>query len=152
MRTAHETAEKGPVHHRGECAQGGLKRSSQHDLCRLIGETGQAPLRVSSNLAGLSGPRAGGGGHGCNFVGAVHAEIGPFGEVLVQQSVSVLVASSPLPWAARIAVVDPTRPPRFWRRVLGHLQLPDPKSATWRSCSGKVTIVRVMASRTASAP
>ena len=31
--------------------QGGFKRSSQHDLCRLIGETGQAPLRVSSNQA-----------------------------------------------------------------------------------------------------
>ena len=30
---------------------GGFKRSSQHDLCRLIGETGQAPLRVSSNQA-----------------------------------------------------------------------------------------------------
>ena len=32
-------------------AIGGFKRSSQHDLCRLIGETGQAPLRVSSNQA-----------------------------------------------------------------------------------------------------
>jgi SAM domain (Sterile alpha motif) len=32
-------------------AEGGLKRSSQHELCRLIGETGQAPLRVSSNQA-----------------------------------------------------------------------------------------------------
>src|ERR1700722_6863727 len=32
-------------------SQGGFKRSSQHDLCRLIGETGQAPLRVSSNQA-----------------------------------------------------------------------------------------------------
>ena len=31
--------------------QGGFKRSSQHDLCRLIGETGQEPLRVSSNQA-----------------------------------------------------------------------------------------------------
>jgi hypothetical protein len=31
--------------------RGGFKRSSQHDLCRLIGETGQAPLRVSSNQA-----------------------------------------------------------------------------------------------------
>ena len=30
---------------------GGFKRSSQHDLCRLIGETGQEPLRVSSNQA-----------------------------------------------------------------------------------------------------
>ena len=30
---------------------GEFKRSSQHDLCRLIGETGQAPLRVSSNQA-----------------------------------------------------------------------------------------------------
>ena len=30
---------------------GGIKWSSQHDLCRLIGETGQAPLRVSSNQA-----------------------------------------------------------------------------------------------------
>jgi putative transposase len=32
-------------------SQGGFKRSSQHDLCRLIGETGRAPLRVSSNQA-----------------------------------------------------------------------------------------------------
>ena len=30
---------------------GGFKRSSQHDLCWLIGETGQAPLRVFSNQA-----------------------------------------------------------------------------------------------------
>jgi hypothetical protein len=34
---------------------GGFKRSSQHDLCRLIGETGQAPLRVSSNQASFWG-------------------------------------------------------------------------------------------------
>jgi len=39
------------VHHSDRGAQGGFKRSSQHDLCRLIGETGQAPLRVSSNQA-----------------------------------------------------------------------------------------------------
>src|SRR5271168_755162 len=32
-------------------SQGGFKRSSQHNLCRLIGETGQEPLRVSSNQA-----------------------------------------------------------------------------------------------------
>ena len=31
--------------------KGGFKWWSQHDLCRLIGETGQAPLRVSSNQA-----------------------------------------------------------------------------------------------------
>ena len=30
---------------------GGFKRSSQRGLCRLIGETGQAPLRASSNQA-----------------------------------------------------------------------------------------------------
>ena len=30
---------------------GGFRWSSQHDLCRLIGETGQVPLRVSSNQA-----------------------------------------------------------------------------------------------------
>ena len=30
---------------------GKFKRSSQHDLCWLIGETGQAPLRVFSNQA-----------------------------------------------------------------------------------------------------
>ena len=39
------------VHHSDRGSQGGFKRSSQHDLCRLIGETGQAPLRVSSNQA-----------------------------------------------------------------------------------------------------
>ena len=32
-------------------AFGRFKRSSQHDLCWLIGETGQAPLRVFSNQA-----------------------------------------------------------------------------------------------------
>ncbi len=36
---------------RNSSRNGGFKRSSQHDLCRLIGETGQAPLRVSSNQA-----------------------------------------------------------------------------------------------------
>ena len=41
----------GLVHHSDRGAQGGFKRSSQHDLCRLIGETGQEPLRVSSNQA-----------------------------------------------------------------------------------------------------
>jgi hypothetical protein len=55
----------------------------------------------------LSGPRVEGGGHGCNLVGAVHAEIGPFGEVLAQQSVSVLVGA-PLPWAVRIAETVPS--------------------------------------------
>ena len=39
------------VHHSDRGSQGGFKRSSQDDLCRLIGETGQAPLRVSSNQA-----------------------------------------------------------------------------------------------------
>jgi putative transposase len=39
------------IHHSDRGVQGGFKRSSQHDLCRLIGETGQAPLRVSSNQA-----------------------------------------------------------------------------------------------------
>ena len=39
------------VHHSDRGSRGGFKRSSQHDLCRLIGETGQAPLRVSSNQA-----------------------------------------------------------------------------------------------------
>ena len=39
----------GLVHHSDRRAQGGFKWSSQRDLCRLIGETGQAPLRVSSN-------------------------------------------------------------------------------------------------------
>jgi hypothetical protein len=38
--------------HHNDCGfDGGFKRSSQHDLCRLIGEAGQAPLRVSSNQA-----------------------------------------------------------------------------------------------------
>jgi hypothetical protein len=41
----------GLVHHSVRGSHGGFKRSSQHDLCRLIGETGQAPLRVSSNQA-----------------------------------------------------------------------------------------------------
>jgi putative transposase len=39
------------IHHSDQGSQGGFKRSSQHDLCRLIGETGRAPLRVSSNQA-----------------------------------------------------------------------------------------------------
>ena len=39
------------LHHSDRGSQGGFKRSSQHDLCWLIGETGQAPLRVFSNQA-----------------------------------------------------------------------------------------------------
>jgi putative transposase len=41
----------GLVHHSDRGSQGGFKRSSQRGLCRLIGETGQAPLRASSNQA-----------------------------------------------------------------------------------------------------
>ena len=40
-----------PPHPPRSPVEGGFKRSSQRDLCRLIGETGQAPLRVSSNQA-----------------------------------------------------------------------------------------------------
>ena len=43
------TPPPGCVHHSDRGSQGGFKWSSQRDLCRLIGETGQAPLRVSSN-------------------------------------------------------------------------------------------------------
>ena len=39
------------IHHTNCGMEGGFKRSSQHGLCRLVGETGQAPLRVSSNQA-----------------------------------------------------------------------------------------------------
>ena len=73
-----------------------------YDLCRLIGETGQAPLRVSSNQSVFRGRELRAAAHGCNLVGAVHAEIGPLREVLAQQSVSVLVGAA-LPWAVRIA-------------------------------------------------
>jgi putative transposase len=45
------------LHHSDRGSQGGFKRSSQHDLCRLIGETGQAPLRVSSNQASFGAAR-----------------------------------------------------------------------------------------------
>src|SRR5213078_1974795 len=41
----------GLVHHSDRGSQGGFKRLSQRGLCRLIGETGQAPLRASSNQA-----------------------------------------------------------------------------------------------------
>src|SRR6202041_3735438 len=68
----------------------------------------------------LSGPRVEGGGHGCNLVGAVHAEIGPFGEVLAEQSVSVLVGAA-LPWAVRIAEIDSHARLDLEARVLGHL-------------------------------
>ena len=39
------------IHHTNCGMEGGFKRSSQRGLCRLIGETGQAPLRASSNQA-----------------------------------------------------------------------------------------------------
>jgi hypothetical protein len=39
------------IHHTICGTEGGFTRSSQQDVCRLIGETGQAPLRVSSNQA-----------------------------------------------------------------------------------------------------
>src|SRR5438105_8983808 len=41
----------GLVHHSDRGSQGGFKRLSQRGFCRLIGETGQAPLRASSNQA-----------------------------------------------------------------------------------------------------
>ena len=44
-----------------EAAKAQFKRSSQHDLCRLIGETGQAPLQVSSNQASFRGRGVEGG-------------------------------------------------------------------------------------------
>jgi len=44
----------GLIHHSDRGSLGGFKRSSQHGLCRLIGETGQAPLRASSNQADAS--------------------------------------------------------------------------------------------------
>ena len=47
----------GLVHHSDRGSQGGFKWSSQHDLCRLIGETGQAPLRVSSNQVSFGAAR-----------------------------------------------------------------------------------------------
>ena len=45
------TPPPGCVHHTDRGSQGGFRWSSQHDLCRLIGETGQVPLRVFSNQA-----------------------------------------------------------------------------------------------------
>ncbi len=83
-------------------------------------------------------------------VPAVHAQVGALREVLPQHPVGVLVRAA-LPWAARIAEVYPHDRvgPQCACRVI---------SAPWsqvsgrRGRSGKVPIVRVMASRTASAP
>ena len=53
----------------------------------------------------LSRPGVEGGRHGGDLLGAVHAQIGAFREVLPQQSVGVLVGAA-LPRALRIAEVD----------------------------------------------
>ena len=59
------------VHHLDRGSQGGFKRSSQHDLCRLIGETGPSASCGCLPIKRLSGPRVEGGGHTtCNLVGA----------------------------------------------------------------------------------
>ena len=101
-----------------------FKRSSQHDLCWLIGETGQAPLRVFSNSSVFRGRELRKcGGHGCNLVGAVHAEIGPFGEVLAQQSVSVL-RWCPVATGCRIAEIDLASPASILRRACWAISAP----------------------------
>src|SRR6516165_4211962 len=79
---------------------------------------------------------------------ALCAEIGAFWKILAQQSVGVLVGAA-LPWAVRIAEIDLDASVDLQACVLSHLSSLIPSQ---RPCSGKVIIVRVMASHTASAP
>src|SRR3954465_10665282 len=58
-----------------------------------------------SPAQGLSRPAVEGDRHGCQVVGAVHAEVGALREVLAQQPVGVLVRAA-LPGAVGIAEVD----------------------------------------------
>src|SRR6476620_5461086 len=67
----------------------------------------------------LSGTGVEGGCHGCNRLGAVHAEVGAFGKVLAQQPIGVLVAAA-LPWAVRIAEVDLYAGVKLEACMLGH--------------------------------
>src|SRR3954468_24515399 len=80
----------------------------------------------------------------------MHAEVGALREVLAQQPVGVLVRAA-LPGAVGIAEVDakPSVDPEVC--VLRHLRPLTPVSDR-RNGSGRVVIVRVIASRTASAP
>ena len=68
----------------------------------------------------LAGPGVEGGRYGGNLLGAVHAEIGAFGQVLAQQPVGVLVGAA-LPRAVRIAKVDLYARVDLQARVLGDL-------------------------------
>src|SRR4051812_34999722 len=68
----------------------------------------------------LSRPGVEGGGHGGDLLGAVHAQIGAFREVLTQQSIGVLVSAA-LPWALGIAEVDLDAYINLQSRMLGHL-------------------------------
>src|SRR3954451_10835788 len=97
---------------------------------------------------GLSGSRIEGERDGRKDIGIMHAEVGALGKVLAQQPVGVLVCST-LPGAVRVTEVDldPGGDPQMG--VLCHLRA---LVSDCRRGSGKVVIVRVMASRTASAP
>src|SRR6476620_4486080 len=67
----------------------------------------------------LSGTGVEGGCHGCNRLGAVHAEVGAFGKVLAQQPIGIL-GGGPLPWAVRIAEVDLYAGVKLEACMLGH--------------------------------
>src|SRR6478735_9213086 len=67
----------------------------------------------------LSGTGVEGGCHGCNRLGAVHAEVGAFGKVLAQQPIGILVGAA-LPWAVRIAEVDLYAGVKLEACMLGH--------------------------------
>ena len=116
-----------------------------YDLCRLIGENRSSASAGVFQSSVFRGRELRAAGYGCNLVGAVHAEIGPFGEVLAQQSVNVLVGAA-LPWAVRIAEIDSHARLDLEARVLGHLSPLILGCRDRRSCSGNVTIVREMAS------
>lgn len=77
----------------------------------------------------LSRPGIESGGHGGDLVGAVHAQIGSFREVLTQQSIGVLVGAA-LPRALRIAEEDLDAHIDLQSCMLSHLGLiPGERSA-----------------------
>ena len=99
------------VHHSDRGSQGGFKRSSQHDLCRLIGETGQAPLRVSSQSSVFRGRELRAAATAAISLALCMLEIGPFGEVLAQQPLVFSLVPKRC-HGPRIAEMNSARPPR----------------------------------------
>ncbi len=129
----------------------GLKGSSQHwfVLFSPMTATRQAP-RLAFSSQGLSRSAVESLGHRGYLIGAIDAQVFAFREVLPQQSVGVLVRAA-LPRAVRVAEVNLDARIDLETLVLSHFGSRSQVSER-RNSSGRVMMVRAIASRTASAP